>query len=123
MRIGVDIMGGDYAPEATLYGAVLAGKELNDEVELVLFGDQDEINKTATRKGYDLGGFTVFHTPHSIEMNDTPARVFTEKPNSGIAEGLRMLKAGKLDGFASVGSTGAMLVVVVILFYAFRDRD
>lgn len=103
-------MGGDYAPEATLLGAVLARKDLPDDVELVLFGHQDRINEIATREGYELSGFTVFHTPHSIEMNDNPARVFSEKPNSGIAEGLRMLKAGKLDGFASVGSTGAMLV-------------
>jgi glycerol-3-phosphate acyltransferase PlsX len=110
MRIGVDIMGGDFAPEATLLGAILARKDLPDETELVLFGDQDMINKLATRERYDLSGFTVFHTPHFIEMKDHPARAFSEKPKSGIVEGLRMLKAGKLDGFASAGNTGAMLV-------------
>ncbi len=110
MRIGVDIMGGDYAPEATLLGAVLARKDLTDETELVLFGDQGVINDIATRERYDLSGFNVLHTPHSIEMNDNPARAFSEKPESGIVKGLRMLKAGKLDGFASAGNTGAMLV-------------
>jgi glycerol-3-phosphate acyltransferase PlsX len=110
MRIGVDIMGGDYAPEATLLGAVLAHKDLPDKVELVLFGDRDRIKENATREGYDLSGFTVFHTPHSIEMSDNPAKVLSEKPQSGIVSGLRMLKAGKLDGFASIGNTGAILV-------------
>ena len=103
-------MGGDFAPEATLLGAILARKDLPDESELVLFGDQKTIEEVATREGYDLSGFTVFHTPHSIEMNDNPARVYSEKPEAGIAVGLRMLKAGKLDGFASAGNTGAMLV-------------
>jgi len=110
MRIGVDIMGGDFAPEATLLGAVLARKDLPDESELVLFGDQKQIEEVATREGYDLSGFTVFHTPHSVEMNDNPARVYSEKPESGIALGMRMLKAQELDGFASAGNTGAMLV-------------
>ena len=103
-------MVGDYAPEATLLGAVLARKDLPDEVELVLFGDKESLYEIAAREGYDLSGFTIFHTSQTVEMNDNPARVFSEKPNSGIAEGLRMLKAGELDGYASVGNTGAMLV-------------
>ena len=110
MRIGVDIMGGDYAPDATLLGAVLARKELPDDIELVLFGDKHAIEDIVTREGYDPSGFTVFHTPHSILMEDHPTKVFTDKPDSGIAMGLRMLKQGELDGFASVGNTGAMLV-------------
>lgn len=110
MRIGVDIMGGDYAPDATLLGAALARKELPDDIELVLFGDQHAIEDIVTREGYDPSGFTIFHTPHSILMEDHPAKVFSDKPNSGIAMGLRMLKLGELDGFASIGNTGAMLV-------------
>ncbi len=110
MRIGVDIMGGDFAPEATLSGAVLARKDLPDETELVLFGDQDQIKVIATRERYDLSGFTVFHTTHSIGMGDHPAKSFSKKPDSGIVHGLRMLKDGELDGFASAGNTGAMLV-------------
>lgn len=110
MRIGVDIMGGDYAPDATLLGAALARKELPDDVELVLFGDQHTIEDIITREGFDPSGFTVFHTPHSICMGDHPVRVFSEKPDSGMAVGLKMLRQGELDGFASVGNTGAMLV-------------
>ena len=110
MRIGVDIMGGDFAPEATLSGAVLARKDLPDETELVIFGDQERIIQIATRERYDLSGFTVFHTSCFVEMGDNPARVFSEKPESGMAEGMRLLKKGKLDGFASAGNTGALLV-------------
>jgi glycerol-3-phosphate acyltransferase PlsX len=115
MRIGVDIMGGDFAPEATLLGAFLARKDLPDETELVLLGDQHKIHEIATRKGHDLSGFTIFHTPHIIEMDDNPARALSERPKSAITSGLRMLKAGELDGFASVGNTGALLVGAVQL--------
>jgi glycerol-3-phosphate acyltransferase PlsX len=110
MRIGVDIMGGDYAPVATLLGAVLARKELPDDIELVLFGDQRTIEDAMTREGYDPSGFAVFHASQCISMGDHPVRVFSDKPDSSIAVGLRMLKQGELDGFASVGNTGAMLV-------------
>lgn len=103
-------MGGDFAPEATLSGAFLARKDLPDDTELVLFGDQNIIQEYITREGHDLSGFTVFHTPHSIGMADNPARIFSEKPKSGILTGLRMLKTGELDGFASAGNTGALLV-------------
>jgi glycerol-3-phosphate acyltransferase PlsX len=118
MRIGVDIMGGDFAPETTLSGAVLARKDLPDEIELVLFGDRERIKEIATRERYDLSGFTVLHTPSFVDMDDNPARVFSEKPESGIAEGLRQLKAGKLDGFASAGNTGAMLVGAIQIINA-----
>ncbi len=110
MRIGVDIMGGDHAPDATLLGAVLAREELPGNVEMILFGDRNRIDEIVTRKGYDPGGFTVFHTSQHITMEDHPAKVYSMKPDSGIATGLRMLKNGELDGFASAGNTGALLV-------------
>lgn len=118
MRIGVDIMGGDFAPETTLSGAVLARKNLPDETELVLFGDRERMKEIASRERYDLSGFTVLHTPSFVEMHDNPARVFSEKPESGMAVGLRQLKAGKLDGFASAGNTGAMLVGAIQIINA-----
>ena len=110
MRIGIDIMGGDTAPDATLQGTILARKALPDEVELILFGDQEVIKEFLTREGHDPSGFTVFHTPDVIRMEDHPAKVLAQKPESGIILGLRMLKRGELDGFASVGNTGAVLV-------------
>lgn len=110
MRIGVDIMGGDNAPDATLKGAILAREALPGEIELVLFGDQVTIKEILTREGKDPGGFSVFHTPETIRMDDHPARVFGQKPGSGIATAMRMLKQGDLDGFASAGNTGALLV-------------
>jgi glycerol-3-phosphate acyltransferase PlsX len=110
MRIGIDIMGGDNAPDATLQGTIKARKALPDEVELILFGDQAVINGFLTREGHDPSGFTVFHTPDVVRMEDHPAKVLSQKSESGVVLGLRMLKRGELDGFASAGNTGAVLV-------------
>jgi glycerol-3-phosphate acyltransferase PlsX len=110
MRIGVDILGGDYAPEATVKGAILAYKELKDKATLVLFGDRDQINDICAQNDFDSGLFDIVHTNEKIGMDEYPAKAFKDKPNASIALGFSYLNSGKIDGFGSAGNTGAMLV-------------
>ena len=110
IRIGIDIMGGDFAPQATTEGAILACQELADTVDLVLIGDEKAIQKILKSKGVDPNDFSVVHAPEVIEMGDHPSKAFVKKPNSSIAVGFHLLKEGKIDGFASAGNTGAMFV-------------
>jgi glycerol-3-phosphate acyltransferase PlsX len=110
MRIGIDIMGGDFAPEATTMGAIQARKELSSDVVLVLFGDQEKILEILKREQVDPAQFEIVHTTEVITMHDHPTRALPQKPNSSISVGFHMLKSGKLDCFASAGNTGAMLV-------------
>ena len=110
MRIGVDIMGGDFAPEATVLGAILAQKALPADVKLVLFGAKDQIETICQREKVDPGVFEIINTTEVIEMGDHPAKAFAAKPNSSITVGFGMLHNKKIDGFASAGNTGAMLV-------------
>lgn len=110
MRIGIDIMGGDFAPEATTMGAIQARKELPSDVTLVLFGDQEQILEILKREQVDPAQFQIVHTTEVITMHDHPTRALPQKPNSSISVGFHMLKEGKLDCFASAGNTGAMLV-------------
>lgn len=112
MRLGLDVMGGDFAPEATILGAIQAKKELQSEVELLLIGNEETIKEILVREGADLSQFTIFNAPEVIEMGDHPAKAFSKKPNSSISVGFGLLKGGKIDGFASAGNTGAMLVGV-----------
>ncbi|MFA6402665.1 MAG: phosphate acyltransferase PlsX [Salinivirgaceae bacterium] len=113
MRIGLDVMGGDFAPEATVLGAILASKALPADVQLVLIGDQEQILKILAREKFDAKNFEIVHTTESIEMGENPAKAFSAKPNSSIAIGFTMLYKKKLDGFASAGNTGAMLVATM----------
>lgn len=110
MRIGVDMMGGDFAPEATVLGAILANDSLPEDVQLVLIGDQEKINELLVRENYDASKFEIVHASECIEMGDHPAKAFSAKPDSSIAVGFKMLYKKMIDGFASAGNTGAMLV-------------
>jgi glycerol-3-phosphate acyltransferase PlsX len=110
VRIGIDAMGGDFAPEAAVKGAIMALSELHDNSRLVLFGDEQRIREIMAAEGCDEHSFDIVATTEVIEMGDHPARAFQQKSNSSIAVGFGYLAKGKIDGFASAGSTGAMMV-------------
>ncbi|MGZ4079135.1 MAG: phosphate--acyl-ACP acyltransferase, partial [Bacteroidia bacterium] len=110
MKIGIDIMGGDFAPDATVAGAILAYNELPKDVRLVLIGDKDKISAALAKDGADSANFEIVHSTEIIGMGEHPTKAFSHKPNSSIALGFSLLKEGKIDGFASNGNTGAMLV-------------
>ncbi|MES2591516.1 MAG: phosphate acyltransferase PlsX [Bacteroidota bacterium] len=110
MKIGIDIMGGDFAPEATIAGAVLAYNELPESVRLVLIGDQEQILAGLIKHGAEASNFDIVHASEVISMGEHPTKAFTQKPNSSISIGFHLLKEGKIAGFASNGNTGAMLV-------------
>jgi phosphate acyltransferase len=103
-------MGGDFGPEATVSGAILAHNELPANVTLVLIGDRDTIVTLLKEKGADPSSFEIVHTTEVIEMGEHPTKAFKEKHDSSIFIGFKMLKEGSLDAFASTGNTGAMLV-------------
>lgn len=110
MRIGIDIMGGDFAPEATVLGAILAHKEMSSENRIVLIGNQEKIIEILNREKVNLNDFEIVHASEVIEMKDHPAKTFSKKPDSSIAKGFELLAKGQIDGLASAGSTGAMMV-------------
>lgn len=110
MKIGIDIMGGDYAPGETTRGVISALNELNNDVRLVLFGDQDIIREIFKTENADLNRVDIIHTTAIIGMNEHPAKAITQKPDSSISRGFEFLKSGKIDAFASAGNSGAMMV-------------
>ncbi|OFX19180.1 MAG: phosphate acyltransferase [Bacteroidetes bacterium GWA2_31_9b] len=110
MRIGIDIMGGDFAPEAAVLGAILAHKELSENERLVLIGDQLKIREILKRENVSSDNFDIVHASEVIEMGDHPAKAFSRKSDSSITVGFHLLASGNIDGFASAGNTGAMLV-------------
>jgi len=110
MKIGVDAMGGDFAPGAVVAGAVLAQKHLSPDQKIVLFGDEKQIAELLIKENAAPGAFEIVHSSEVIGMGDNPAKAFSKKPDSSIANGFKALATGKIHGFASAGSTGAMLV-------------
>jgi len=110
VKFGLDIMGGDFAPEATVLGAIEALEHLVEDDTIVLIGDESKILEILERENVSSDLFELVHAPDTITSEDHPARALVKKPDSSIAVGFKLLKEGKLDSFASTGNSGAMLV-------------
>jgi glycerol-3-phosphate acyltransferase PlsX len=110
MKVGLDVLGGDFAPEANVLGAIEAKKVLNGKASICLIGNQEDIIQILKREGEPEDAFEIVHTAESIGMGEHPTRAFAQKPNSSIAVGYHLLKEGKIQAFSSTGNSGAMLV-------------
>ena len=110
MRIGIDIMGGDYAPQKTVHGAILAQKELPKGTEIVLFGKKEDILSELKSFNVSSNTFEIVNCPEVIEMGEHAIKGLKKKIKSSISVGFHYLATGKIDGFASAGNTGAMFV-------------
>lgn len=103
-------MGSDHGPEVTVRGAVLASRELPPDVRQVLIGDQARIIELLKAEGADPAQFDIVPSEDDITMDDNPTKALQAKQRSSISIGFHLMKEGKIDGFASTGNTGAMLV-------------
>jgi phosphate acyltransferase len=110
MKIGVDVMGGDFAPDAIIEGAIDSLSHLSTDEKLVLIGFENKILTKLNDLSVESSLFEIINTTEVIEMADHPAKAFSQKKNSSIAVGFGMLKSGLIEGFCSAGNTGAMLV-------------
>lgn len=110
MNIGIDVMGGDFAPDAIIEGSVDSLEHFSDKETLVLLGDEATILRKLEDMNVNPSFFSIVPTTQVIEMADHPAKAFSQKKDSSIAVGYGMLQDGTLDGFCSAGNTGAMLV-------------
>ncbi len=108
MNIGIDVMGGDFAPLEAIKGA----KEYLEAgaASLTLVGDEQAVGPLVAREGLPAGRVHIVHAPDVIGMQEHPTRALKEKPNSSISVGFHLLASGKTDAFISAGNTGAMLV-------------
>ena len=109
MKIIVDAMGGDNAPQAPVMGAVEANREYG--VGVILVGRGETILKVLEDNGIKElpAGVEIAHASEVVEMCDNPATAFREKKDSSLTVGLNLLKSGEGDAFVSAGSTGALL--------------
>lgn len=110
MKIALDAMGGDYAPEAIVKGAALGRKNLPEDAHIVLIGDEGQIKAELSKIGEPEDAFTIVHADQVIEMGEHPTKAISQKQNSSIVVGYHLLKTQKVDVFCSCGNTGAMLV-------------
>ncbi|HEY0060110.1 MAG TPA: phosphate acyltransferase PlsX [Flavisolibacter sp.] len=109
MKIGLDMMGGDFAPAEAMAG-IHEYAQTDPSVTLLLIGDATEIDKLLSVQPELKDRLQVVHAPQVIGMHEHPIKALKEKPQSSIATGFGLLRSGAIDAFISAGNTGAMLV-------------
>jgi phosphate acyltransferase len=110
MNIGLDMMGGDFAPLEAVKGAVEFLAAGNANIHLTLIGDEVQIKTHIAVHPLAAAQYTIVATTQVIEMNEHPTKALKEKKDSSIAVGFYLLASGKIDAFISAGNTGAMMV-------------
>lgn len=109
MRIALDAMGTDLAPEPEILGALEALRSLERDVEIVLVGDEAVVRPAVLKHGPISERMSIHHAPDRVTADDPPASVIRKKPDSSIVVGLKMHQQGEVDAFVSAGSTGAIM--------------
>lgn len=104
MKIAVDAMGGDNAPQAIVEGVMLAKKEFSD-IEFLLYGKEAEIRKYIT----DEKNITIIHTDEKINSDDEPVKAIRRKKQASMVLAAQAVKSGEADAIFSAGNTGALL--------------
>ncbi len=110
MNIGLDMMGGDFAPLEAVKGAAEFLAEVSSGIHLTLIGDEEKIKEHFSNFPMPADNYSIVHAPQVIEMHEHPTKALKEKQQSSIAIGFHLLANGKTDAFISAGNTGAMMV-------------
>jgi glycerol-3-phosphate acyltransferase PlsX len=120
MNIGLDIMGGDFAPREVVKGVQLYLSESVAPANLFLIGDEAQVDPLLEEYSIDRSRIKVVHASQNIDMHESPTKALKEKQQSSIAIGFHLLASGKTDAFISAGNTGAMLVGALFSIKAFK---
>ena len=110
MTIGIDMMGGDFAPLEAVKGVLEYFQLGNSSATVVLIGDESKLEPLLSEYKIPGDKIKVVHAEQVIDMHEHPTKALKEKQKSSIAIGFQLLAAGNIDAFISAGNTGAMLV-------------
>jgi glycerol-3-phosphate acyltransferase PlsX len=110
MKIGIDMMGGDFAPLEAIKGIQVYLKSAEQTMHVVMIGDEQELTELAVEHSIPESSYSIVHAEQVIGMHEHPTRALKEKNQSSISIGFQLLATEKTDAFISAGNTGAMLV-------------
>lgn len=115
LRIALDAMGGDYAPEREVAGAVEALRASRELFEIVLVGNEQTIRHQLAMQNAEHLPFTVAHASQVVTMADSPTAALKQKKDSSLSVGMRLHKEGSVDACVSTGNTGAVLSAATLI--------
>jgi glycerol-3-phosphate acyltransferase PlsX len=114
MRIALDAMGGDYAPQNIVEGAVLALREYSGIKKLLLTGDENRVRSELQRLGCSDPRIQIVHTTQVVEMGEPAVESVRRKKDSSLCRAVDLVKEGQADAVVSAGHTGAMVAATTI---------
>jgi len=112
MKIALDAMGGDYAPEEVVKGVVLALEER--DLEIILLGDMGKVKEELIKYKYKKDKLSLINCKESIETSEFPLSAIRNKKDSSIVVGTKLLKNNKADAFISAGNSGAVMAAALL---------
>ena len=122
MKIAVDAMGGDFAPQAIVEGILMAAKEFND-LEFLLFGDESKIRKALGDQYTDGGKIKIVHTTEKIDSDDEPVKAIRRKKQASMVLAAQAVKNKEADALFSAGNTGALLAAGLLIIGRIKGID
>ena len=123
MRIAIDAMGGDFAPEKIVAGAVLAADSLPGIDSLVLVGDEDAIRRELQKVRHLPASVEICHASEVVGMDEAPALAIRRKKDSSISRAMDLVKEGKAEAMISAGNTGAVVVAATLKLRTLQGVD
>ena len=116
MKIALDVLGGDFAPMSNIKGAVTYLNEYGDSAaNLIFVGDKNTIESSLESFQYNPSKIDILHTAQTVGMNEKPARIFKNKPNSSLVRSVQLVKDGEAKAAVSAGNTGALMAASLFL--------
>ena len=114
IRVAVDAMGGDHAPEMVIPGVIRA-LEKDSELEIHLFGQEDQLHSLLSGSSRPIERLRLIHAPEVIGMGESPGAALKNKPDSSIHRGLESCRRGETAAFVSAGNTGAVMAASLFI--------
>lgn len=121
MKIAVDAMGGDFAPQAVVEGSIQAARELN--IPIILVGDKDRVEAELKKHNATDPNITVRHASEIVEMDESPTQAIRKKKDSSLKVCFDLVKSGQASAVVSAGNSGAAMAAGIFLFRKIKGVD
>ena len=121
MKVALDAMGGDFAPEVTIAGAVEAVNEY--DIEVILVGDRRQLTDSLSGKRHPSHKISIVHTSEVVAMNESPAIALRKKKNSSIRVAIELVKSNLADAAVSAGNSGVAMATSLFILGKLPNVD
>lgn len=123
MKVALDAMGGDFAPDVTVAGAIEAVSEYDSDIEVILVGDKQRLDEFLKNKRYPPDRLSVLHASEIVEMHESPSIALRRKKDSSIRKAVELVKNQIADAAVSAGHSGVAMATALFILGKLPNVD